>query len=506
MAPPPEAKGAAPALPQEVARHYRDHGVEGMQEFLAPPTSGGNGDSGRDGDGDGDGDGGAPCRFVRLNPRYSREETLSLLREELGEGGRGGAFPAAVPWLRPAREMAFYALPSSFALSRSGCFRSGRVYGMDVSSGAAVAALLYDNHDAAGAGAASASAGGSARIGGRAEEPLRVLDLCCSPGLKLCAIADCLGGSVGGGGGGGGGASTAVGVDVSEARLALCRNIVAKYHIRERTSGRTAGPEAGTGAGTGAADPVRIRLYRADGCTFGTVGGADPSGALVFDSEVAKEEARAAGKRERMNKSARARQRKRLRTVAALDVAGAPVRGPAGICPPSSAQLPQPSSSDVVFRPFDRVLVDAECSTDGAVRQMKHGLQSRQDYALSGVSKLGCAEELGKLVQLQRRLILSGFRLLKEGGIMVYSTCSLSKEQNEEVVAWLLGRCPDAYIIPVSFAHGPAKDSSMISEGSLPGTVRFRPMMRKDLERSDGRVDDSSFFGGGFWLAKIGKK
>ena len=169
MAPPPEAKGAAPALPQEVARHYRDHGVEGMQEFLAPPTGGGNGDSCRDGDGDGDGDGGggAPCRFVRLNPRYSREETLSLLREELGEGGRGGAFPAAVPWLRPAREMAFYALPSSFALSRSGCFRSGRVYGMDVSSGAAVAALLYDNHDAAGAGAASASAGG---IGGDRRE------------------------------------------------------------------------------------------------------------------------------------------------------------------------------------------------------------------------------------------------------------------------------------------------------------------------------------------------
>ena len=63
----------------------------------------------------------------------------------------------------------FYAVPGDFSVAQSKVFRSGRIYGMDVSSGAAVAALLSDH-----------------------APDLRVLDLCCSPRLKLCMIADLL--------------------------------------------------------------------------------------------------------------------------------------------------------------------------------------------------------------------------------------------------------------------------------------------------------------------------
>ena len=47
-------------------------------------------------------------------------------------------------------------------------------------------------------------------------------------------------------------------------------------------------------------------------------------------------------------------------------------------------------------------------------------------------------ERLEKLQALQQALLLNGFRHLREGGTLVYSTCSASKKQNEDVVEWLL--------------------------------------------------------------------
>ena len=82
--------------------------------------------------------------------------------------------------------------------------------------------------------------------------------------------------------------------------------------------------------------------------------------------------------------------------------------------------------------------------------------------------------KLSELVNLQRKLILTGCRLLKSGGVMVYSTCSLSKEQNEGVVSWLLEEVkPNAFILPVSFPDASA--TSIFKAGFLEGTVRFKP-------------------------------
>lgn len=47
-------------------------------------------------------------------------------------------------------------------------------------------------------------------------------------------------------------------------------------------------------------------------------------------------------------------------------------------------------------------------------------------------------DRLDSLTDLQRGLLMNGFRLTKAGGIVVYSTCSLSRAQNEDVVAWFL--------------------------------------------------------------------
>jgi 16S rRNA C967 or C1407 C5-methylase (RsmB/RsmF family) len=69
-------------------------------------------------------------------------------------------------------------------------------------------------------------------------------------------------------------------------------------------------------------------------------------------------------------------------------------------------------------------------------------------------------------VSLQAALLANGFARLRPGGVLVYSTCSLARAQNEGVVAAFLAAAPDAALeaVPVVGAGSP---------GGLPHTVRF---------------------------------
>ncbi len=79
-----------------------------------------------------------------------------------------------------------------------------------------------------------------------------------------------------------------------------------------------------------------------------------------------------------------------------------------------------------VTRSFDRVLVDAPCSGDGKFRLGK-------DDEILHLKK-------GRtfLPAIQKALIQRAFDLLRPGGTMVYSTCTLNPQENEEVVSHLL--------------------------------------------------------------------
>ena len=104
-------------------------------------------------------------RFVRLNPRFDRDETLGLLKSEIKQQ------PLPVSWFNSKQlQLEFFAIPGEFCLNRSTSFQSGRVYGLDITSGAAVAALLFDifDHDVQNV------------VGRVGDAPLRVLDLCIS--------------------------------------------------------------------------------------------------------------------------------------------------------------------------------------------------------------------------------------------------------------------------------------------------------------------------------------
>ncbi|WP_456369312.1 NOL1/NOP2/sun family putative RNA methylase [Geoglobus sp.] len=75
---------------------------------------------------------------------------------------------------------------------------------------------------------------------------------------------------------------------------------------------------------------------------------------------------------------------------------------------------------------FDRVLLDAPCSNVGMIRKNYKYL------------RLWRQRDVEALSRLQKSLIMAAYRALKPGGVLVYSTCTLDPEENEEVIDYLL--------------------------------------------------------------------
>lgn len=80
---------------------------------------------------------------------------------------------------------------------------------------------------------------------------------------------------------------------------------------------------------------------------------------------------------------------------------------------------------------FDRVLVDAPCSGLGLMGK-------KPDIRLK---KNG--EEIDQLVPIQRQILENGAKYVKQGGTLIYSTCTLCKKENEKNVEWFLNNHPE---------------------------------------------------------------
>ena len=452
-----------------------------------------------------------PYRFIRLNPRFDSTDTLRTLEKEIIENVTEDKFPSnqkpiSVSWV--GQEWGFYAIPSTFHLASSKSFLEGRIYGMDISSGAALSALFSDCT--------------SPTTADNNDDEVRILDLCCCPGLKLCAIADFCGQttltSITK-------KSTVIGVDINENRMSTCKKIVQKYHINSATSGKSGIIEKDDDATEcqRRINKTNIQLYCQDGTAFGT-NLNDLN--LVFDSRAALEEENSrqqgSNKRKRMNKSARSREKKRLKQLASenwidknIDATnnGTKENGTGdSIEDRHRSQQPQ-------IKLFDYVLVDAECSTDGSLKHMRERLlkQMKKETTMGSLvfekedneesnPTLTEKQKLDELVDLQKRLLASGFRLLKPGGTLVYSTCSLSHEQNEGVVGWLLEqKQATAALVPVEFPETTMKNNKLVVSGSVKGTLRFYPNLIGQNQDKDDEKDCSNLYGDGFFMAKIRK-
>jgi 16S rRNA (cytosine967-C5)-methyltransferase len=75
---------------------------------------------------------------------------------------------------------------------------------------------------------------------------------------------------------------------------------------------------------------------------------------------------------------------------------------------------------------FDRVLVDPPCSGLGTLKA-RPDLRWRAD-----------SERIAELVELQRQILVAGARAVRPGGVLVYSTCTISAAENEQLIKQFL--------------------------------------------------------------------
>lgn len=83
-------------------------------------------------------------------------------------------------------------------------------------------------------------------------------------------------------------------------------------------------------------------------------------------------------------------------------------------------------------QPFDRILLDAPCSATGVIRR-------HPDIKL-----LRRTTDIAPLAELQQELLQQLWQTLKPGGILLYATCSVLREENDAVIAAFLAHCPEA--------------------------------------------------------------
>ncbi len=101
-------------------------------------------------------------------------------------------------------------------------------------------------------------------------------------------------------------------------------------------------------------------------------------------------------------------------------------------------RLPGQAYGYIATERFDRVLIDAPCSSEGTLSRSFRTLEIWSESAIK------------RLSATQRNLIMSAYYSLKPGGVMVYSTCTFAPEENEGTVSYLLKKFPEAIVEPIN--------------------------------------------------------
>ena len=105
---------------------------------------------------------------------------------------------------------------------------------------------------------------------------------------------------------------------------------------------------------------------------------------------------------------------------------------------------------------FDMIVLDAPCSGEGMFRKDPAAI----DY--------WDASYPAQCAQLQREILVSAMDMLAPAGQLIYSTCTWSPEENEEIVSWLLENY-DLELVPIDKING------MVDGIGYPETARMYP-------------------------------
>ena len=111
---------------------------------------------------------------------------------------------------------------------------------------------------------------------------------------------------------------------------------------------------------------------------------------------------------------------------------------------------------------FDRILIDAPCSGEGMFRKDPHAIAGWLEHGHEFFTAL------------QRSITASCLKLLKPGGILLYSTCTFSRKEDEETVSYMKGLEPSLTVLPVPRYEGFSEGIAGPGEENLTDEDRSR--------------------------------
>ena len=136
---------------------------------------------------------------------------------------------------------------------------------------------------------------------------------------------------------------------------------------------------------------------------------------------------------------------------------------------------------------FDKILVDAPCSGEGMFRKepalIKSWLERGNDYYAS----------------IQKQIIKDALDLLKDGGKLVYSTCTFSKKEDEDIIEYALSICPNLKVLPINSSDGftsgltdKTKNCVRLYPHKIDGEGHFVALLQKGDNKSNNEVINHS--------------
>ena len=124
---------------------------------------------------------------------------------------------------------------------------------------------------------------------------------------------------------------------------------------------------------------------------------------------------------------------------------------------------------------FDKILVDAPCSGLGIIQKKNE------------IGKWWSIERVNNLTEIQNKLIVSAIKMLKVGGELVYSTCTLTPEENELIINRILDKYPvnvESVELPIKHNKGLTQYNKENLDKALANAIRIFPW----------EVDSDGFF------------
>lgn len=128
---------------------------------------------------------------------------------------------------------------------------------------------------------------------------------------------------------------------------------------------------------------------------------------------------------------------------------------------------------------FDKILIDAPCSGEGMFHKEPSLINAWKEHGPSYYA------------EKQKEIIRDCLSMLKEGGMLVYSTCTFSKCEDEEMIQYALSLDDSLHVIPVAYKEGFVQNAygTKLFPHRVKGEGHFVSLLQKGKHKEEKETD-----------------